>query len=135
MILENNYDLIYNKDNNPFLIYGLEDTLEQNPSLENYNEELKKTSYKILLVHEPDYVDNLKNNEFDLVLSGHSHGGQVKLPGIKPFFLPEGCQKYYSEKYDVNNTKLFISNGVGTSKIKVRLGSTPSINLYRIVKE
>ncbi len=136
LLLENEYDLIYNKDNNPILIYGLKDTLLQEPSFENYeNEIITDIEYRIVLLHEPDYIyEFIHKLPVDLVLAGHSHNGQVNPFFLKPIFLPNGCKKLYDTHYNINNTNIYISNGIGTSMLKIRFNSIPSINLYRLKK-
>lgn len=133
-LLKNSYDTVYNKDNNPILIYGVDNVTYGSPSLTGLDKkELENISYKILLVHEPDYIDNILNKyDIDLILSGHSHNGQIKLFGLKPFYKPDGSKKYFSPHYKENNTDIYISNGIGTSIIQFRFGSIPSINLYRL---
>ena len=93
-------------------------------------------NYKIILVHEPDYIDTItsKYNNTNLVLAGHSHNGQINIPYIKKLLLPEGSKKYYNNYYKVNNTNLYISSGLGESNINFRLFNKPSINFYRINK-
>lgn len=90
--------------------------------------------YSIVLVHEPDYTDNILqyNNNINLILSGHSHNGQVRIPIIGTIYTPNGAKKYYDEHYNIGNTNLYISGGIGNSKLDVRLFNHPSINLYRI---
>ena len=134
--LNNDYDLIYKNDNHPILIYGVDELLFGEPSMEPLNElKLENNIYKIVLAHEPDYIDEIDSSlGIDLVLSGHSHNGQFKIPYIRPIFLPEGSRKYYAPYYKVNDIDLYVSNGVGTSALPIRFASIPSINLYRITK-
>ena len=133
-LLKNSYDIVYNKDNNPILIYGVDDVLYGSPTIKDLNKkELEDISYKIILVHEPDYIDKIINQyDVNLILSGHSHNGQVKLFGFKPFWTPEGSKKYFSPYYEMNDTKIYISNGIGTSLVDFRFGSIPSINFFRL---
>lgn len=130
-ILANEEELIYNKDNTPIALYGVKDTLYEDASIKDFN--LDNNYLKILLVHEPDYIKQT-NNSFDIVLAGHSHNGQVKIPFLKPLWLPIGSRSYWDNYYKVGETDLYISNGLGSSGINLRFASTPSINLYRIVK-
>ena len=132
-VLKNNYDTVYNKTNEGILIYGLDDTLEGTPKINNINnKEVKNIKNRIILVHEPDYIDEfIKNYDASLVLSGHSHGIQVNVLGAN-LFLPKGSKKYYKDYYEVSSTPLYISNGVGCSGINFRLFSVPSINFYRL---
>lgn len=136
IILNNNYDLAYYNSNNPIGIYGVDDYLLGSPNMDKYNEEsFANTSYKILLIHEGDYISKIINEyKFDLILGGHSHNKQVNIPKLKTFWLPPGAKKYYEPYYKVNDTDIFISNGIGTSEVKLRFLSFPSINLYRINK-
>lgn len=87
--------------------------------------------FSIYLLHEPDKFDELSNT-YDLVLAGHSHNGQINIPGIKNLLLKSGARKYYNGYYDINNTKLYISSGIGTDNFKFRFFNKPSINLYRL---
>ena len=91
--------------------------------------------YKILLIHEPDYINNIDYSNFNLILAGHSHNGQVKLPFVGGIILPNGAKKYYKEYYKLNNTDLYISSGIGTSQISFRLFNRPSINFYRLTNK
>ena len=139
ILLKNNYDIIYGENNDKLFIGGL-DTYSYNEADINkvmeYFKDNKDINYKIILVHEPDYIDNIINKyNIDLVLSGHSHNGQVNIPYIKNFFLPYGSKKYYKNYYKVDNTDLYISSGIGESRINFRLLNKPSINFYRIKKE
>lgn len=141
--LYNKYELIYSKTSEPIIIsgigYGDEDIGIKTEQYDKYISELKaddiKPIYSILLVHEPDTVDNLDLNKYDLVLAGHSHGGQVRIPFIGKLYTPEGAKKYYDEYYKINNTDLYISSGLGTSMYKFRLFNRPSFNFYRITNK
>lgn len=144
--LDNNYDKIYKNGNNYILISGIstslhgdktiEEKLENTTSLLNsIPEEEKNNIYKILLTHEPDIIDNISSIKFDLVLAGHSHNGQVRLPFIGAIKKVELAEKYYDAHYTINNTELYISGGLGTSVIKFRFFNRPSINLYRITNK
>ena len=141
--LDNKYELIYSKSNEPIIIsgigYGDEDIGIKTEQFDKYISELKtddiKPIYSILLVHEPDTVDNLDLNKYDLILAGHSHAGQVRLPIIGKLYTPEGAKKYYDEYYKINNTDLYISSGLGTSLYRFRLFNKPSFNFYRITNK
>ena len=100
---------------------------------DNYITE-NKDIYSILLMHEPDFVDNIKLENYDLVLTGHSHNGQVRFPFVGAIVKPDGAKKYFDEYYKINQTELFVSSGIGTSNLKLRLFNRPSINFYRINK-
>ena len=126
-ILNNEYKYIYNKTNEPIIIAGISDNLK--------NIDYTNTTYSILLVHKPDYIDDIDYNNYNLILSGHSLNGYINIPGIKNIFLEKGAKTYYNSYYKLNNTKLYISNGIGTKKFKFRILNKPSINFYRIYKK
>lgn len=88
--------------------------------------------YSILLMHEPDYVDNIDLNNYDLILAGHSHGGQVRLPLIGSIITPVGSKKYHNEYYNISGKPLYVSSGIGTSLMRLRLFEHPSFNFYRL---
>lgn len=144
--LDNTYELIYNNSKEPIIISGISTNYEDSSSIgiktekfDNYINNLSvddiKPIYSILLMHEPDFIDNIKLSNYDLVLSGHSHLGQVRLPFIGKLYTPYGCKKYYDEYYKINDTDIYISGGIGTSWMKFRFFNKPSINLYRITNK
>mgnify|MGYP001625466505 CR=1 FL=1 len=143
--LDNTYKLIYANSSKPIIISGISSNYSDSSNIDtktakfdNYIANLTddiKPIYSILLIHEPDFIDSLNIDNYDLILAGHSHGGQVKLPLIKKLYTPYGAKKYYDEYYKVNQTDLYISSGLGTSKLKFRLFNRPSINFYRITNK
>lgn len=139
ILLNNDYDIIYGNNNDKLFIGGL-DTYSYDKSdidkVMTYFTDNEDINYKIILVHEPDYIDiiNSKYNDINIVLSGHSHNGQVNIPYVKKLFLPFGSRKYYENYYKVSNTDLYISSGLGESRINFRIFNKPSINFYRINK-
>ena len=141
--LNNTYDTIYNDGYQNIFIAGastVKDKLSINDKLKtsiDYWNSFDKNGpiYKILLLHEPDTIDDLSNNPFNLILAGHSHAGQIRLPFIGAIMLPDGAKKYYDSDYKLENSDLYISNGLGVSNYNFRLFNTPSYNLYRLVKK
>lgn len=134
ILLKNAYDLIYKKDSNPLMIYGVDNVSIGEPNTEALNDNRFKDYYKIVLVHEGDFADYISDEEGDLILSGHSHNGQINIPKLKNLVLPKGSKKYYKSYYKVNNNDLYVSNGIGCSVLSLRFFSFPSYNLYRIEK-
>lgn len=138
ILLNNETKLLYYKNDIPIQITGF-NSVDNNPDYSIINQTTEETSnyqlYKIILTHEPDSIDNIIKYNPDLVLSGHSLGGLIKIPFIKPLFLEKGATKYYDDYYKINNTELYISNGLGTSGINARFNNHPSFNLYRLYKK
>ena len=117
------------KDDSSFTLCGLDDESLTDDTL---NTLLKESSsdFKLLLAHEPQFFDDYSASDADLVLSGHAHGGQIRIPfthiGIiapDQYFLPE-----YSEgKFSKNDTTMIISRGLGNSIIPFRIFNRPEI--------
>lgn len=129
--LNNLNKLIYYKGDTPIMLIGLDDSINGNQNIEmafNYED---NNYYKILLTHEPDSYEKIKDKNLDLILAGHSLNGQIRLPFIGSIYTPNGAKKYYDAKYKIDKTEIYISSGLGTSKIPYRLNNRPSINLYR----
>lgn len=103
--------------------------LISNTSKKYFNNEENKDDYKILVIHNPDEYDNYKKFNFDIVLSGHTHNGQINIYKLKELFINS---KYKKEYQKIDNTKIFVNSGIGTKIIKARLFNKPTINLYRI---
>lgn len=145
--LNNKIDIIYNNNGSSLLIAGINTNEDIQESIEKVNNYLEPNPedenpqsnqniiYKILLLHEPDKILEFDYNQYDLILAGHSHNGQIRLPFIGALYTPVGSKKYYDEYYDLGNTKLYISSGIGTSKLKLRLFNRPSFNLYRLTNK
>jgi len=126
--LDNESKIIYYNGDEPIEIVGYSDELK---GKSNYDISLSDY-YKIALIHEGDMMDNIENKNFDLVLAGHSHGGQIRLPFIGSLTKIDGARKYYDEYYKVNNSDLYISYGLGETKYMYRAFNKPSINFYRL---
>ncbi len=90
---------------------------------------IKKEYYNIIICHNPDYSEELINYGFDLVLSGHHHGGLVRFPFIGSLISPELVimPKYSSGLYKYKNKNIIVSNGLGEHSINFRLNNMHTI--------
>ncbi len=85
----------------------------------------------ILLAHEPDFADiGAATGRFDLQISGHSHGGQVRLPLLGAPILPPYGRKYPLGLYTVAGMLLYTNRGVGMLRPHIRLNCRPEITVY-----
>ena len=98
----------------------------------SFTYEATLAEWQLLLLHEPDYVSRITNlPNYDLILSGHSHGGQIRLPFY--YAKTKGALKYTDGLYLLGNeTLLSVSSGVGMTKIPARLGVPPEILYYHL---
>ncbi len=97
-----------------------------NKALDNL---LPEEGYNILLAHRPNYFDLYIIHEPDLVLSGHVHGGQFRLPFIGGLYAPDQgiFPEYDAGHYSSSNTDMIISRGLGNSRFPFRLNNTPEL--------
>lgn len=134
--INNSYELVFSNGIEPILLIGIESNYENNnieETLNNiYSEINLEYNFSILVIHEPDIIDYIDYSKFNLILAGHSHNGQIVIPFIGGIIKDKYAKKYYKDYYELNNTKLYISSGIGTSKYKFRFLNKPSINLYRL---
>ncbi len=85
----------------------------------------------LLMCHAPDYIDTIVEHpqaeRIGLVLSGHTHGGQVRLPFMRPFVLPPLGEKYVEGLFRFGPTQLYVNRGIGTTGLPFRLNCPPEI--------
>lgn len=133
--LENAYEIITSSGGDEILVSGIGNATYNLDDVDKTFDEVKDAGYKLVLMHEPDVSDDIINSyDVDLILGGHSHNGQIRLPLIGALYTPEGAKKYYDEYYRVNGIDIFVSSGIGVSNIDMRLFNKPSIHFYRINK-
>jgi predicted MPP superfamily phosphohydrolase len=92
--------------------------------------------FKILLAHRPEMIKVYAESNTDLVLSGHTHGGQVQVPFIGAIFAPDQgfFPKYASGEYKIKDSVLIISKGIGNSTIPLRMLCEPEFVLVTLKK-
>lgn len=125
------------KNNETIQIVGLDDPnfTDRDPSIQQSILETKLNNmnltndYSILLSHRPEAFKAYVAQDIDLVLSGHAHGGQFRLPFIGGVIAPnQGLfPKYDAGMYSENNTTMIVSRGIGNSIIPIRLNNRPEI--------
>jgi len=87
----------------------------------------------VLLSHQPRVLDLAETHGVSLILSGHTHGGQVSLPLIgSPARFISSEMKYERGLYEKNGTQLYVSRGTGVIGLPVRFGSRPEVALLRL---
>ena len=88
-----------------------------------------ESEFTVVLAHEPQYLARYASTGVDLVLSGHAHGGQFRLPFVGGIVAPDQgfFPEYTSGEYYMNGTEMIVSRGLGNSVIPVRLFNYPEI--------
>ena len=85
-----------------------------------------------MLAHEPDAFDALVNPRIALQLSGHTHGGQVRVPGYGAISLPRWGKHYQMVEYRTGRRQLDVHRGLGTVDDHVRLNCPPEIAMLTL---
>jgi len=92
----------------------------------------------ILLCHEPDYADRVVHHPrfptIDLMLSGHTHGGQIRLPLVGPLILPPMGQKYVQGAFQLGHMQLYVNRGIGAVGLPFRLNCPSEITQITLVR-
>jgi uncharacterized protein len=116
-------------------VAGIDDALDGRPDLSQAIMKIPHADATVLLAHEPDFADYAAKFPVDLQLSGHSHGGQVRVPGIGPIVLPPMAQKYHTGLNRVGQLQVYTSRGVGVINPPVRLNCPPEVSLISLLKD
>jgi predicted MPP superfamily phosphohydrolase len=120
------------QDGARFWLAGVNDVMSGTADLSKTLRGVPFSEAVILLAHEPDFADEASKFPIDLQLSGHSHGGQVRIPLLPPLYLPELAKKYIWGTYRVGPLTLHTSAGLGTVGVPVRLNCPPEITLLTL---
>lgn len=114
-------------------VAGVDDVTEGQSRLDLVLKKLPEEGAAVLLAHEPDFADvSAAAGRFDLQLSGHSHGGQVRIPFYGPVFLPPFSQRYTSGLYEVGDMVQYTNRGLGFVDARLRFLSRPEITVLTL---
>lgn len=111
---------------------GVGDAMERKADLDKALQGISQQDPVILLAHEPDFADQATHRGVSLQLSGHSHGGQVRLPFVGPLFLPPLAQKYPWGLRKIGGLTLYTNVGIGTIHVPVRWNCPPEVTLVTL---
>ncbi|MFZ5944526.1 MAG: metallophosphoesterase [Bacillota bacterium] len=133
--LNNKRQLLYQEERNVWLM-GISDPHMGKPDFNSVLQGIGENDIKILLAHSP-VMNKAVDLNFNLVLSGHTHGGQVRIPFVGAIVAPnQGLFPYYDKGlYKEGNTQLFISSGLGFSSIPIRLFNPAEVVLITLRKK
>jgi len=127
-----NQSIPIERDGARFWLGGVDDVLGRSADLDSTLHDVPADEAVVLLAHEPDYADYVARYAVDLQLSGHSHGGQVRVPFIRPLYLPELARKYIWGLYKIGRLSLYTNPGLGTVGVPVRMNCPPEITLLTL---
>lgn len=133
-LLNNQSIRLRNQTNASISLIGVDSLINGNPDFTSAYGNVNAEEYNILVSHCPDIVSstNIPLTSTDLIVAGHSLGGQVYIPLIGPVFSVEGAKRYNHGSYTINTTKLMITNGLGTMDMDMRLFAPPQLTYFRL---
>ena len=139
VLLQNQHQEIKLLDGSSIYIIGLDDAMLGKPDIEMAVTGIPVDSYNILLAHEPDLADAAHPFNIQLQISGHSHGGQVKIPFVGPLITPPYSEKYYEGFYELGNDDqtltLYVNRGLGTTRLPFRFLSKPELTMFTLTAQ
>ncbi len=89
----------------------------------------------VVAVHEPDIADELQRYPVDFQISGHSHGGQIRFPGVGALYLPRWARKYPMGHYQIGELQLYTNRGIGVVGLPMRFMCPPEITVFTLKKQ
>ena len=114
-------------------VAGVDSSYTSQDRLDLVLEGLPDEGCALLLAHEPDFADEgAATGRFDLQLSGHSHGGQVRPPFLGPLLLPKLGRRYPAGLYEVGGMRLYTDRGVGGTLSPLRANCPPAITVLTL---
>jgi predicted MPP superfamily phosphohydrolase len=115
---------------------GAGDLMADHRNLDRVLEIIPDRDFRILLAHNPDTADSKYSRRIDLILAGHTHGGQVQIPFIGPPFVPVHNKRYVNGVITTSRGgQMFISRGIGWSILPVRFNCYPEIAVLELVPQ
>ncbi|MBT9174874.1 MAG: 3',5'-cyclic adenosine monophosphate phosphodiesterase CpdA [candidate division WS2 bacterium] len=124
------------KEGERIKIGGVGDFYEDFQNLKPTVQDVVEEDLVILISHNPDFVDEIKSRKIDLVLSGHTHGGQVTVFGLWAPFSPFTYKpKFRTGVIETENTVVMVSNGIGTVFLPLRFFARPQVMIIYLRKE
>ncbi len=138
VVLDNKNEKIFQGDEYIYLL-GVDDPHTGNDDLEKAAAGAEEDIPKILLAHSPDIVndlESLKKEDVELILAGHTHGGQIVIPFVQPYWTPtKNHGRYASGLFEIGGTYLYVNRGIGMAVLPVRFNCPPEVTVIELKKK
>ena len=136
-ILLNDSRPILLKDGSSIYLVGVDDAMLGKPDIPLALTHVPYSKFKILLSHAPDLADLASKYNIHWQLSGHSHGGQVKLPFFGALIRPPFAEKYPEGYYSIGTKplSLYVNRGIGTTRLPFRFMAKPELTVFTLQQE
>lgn len=112
-------------------LIGLDDPSSGTVRLESALAGIPADAYKIAAFHAPGYFDRIAGR-VNLVLAGHTHGGQVHIPFVQPFWLPRDSGSYLAGWYSKDGSRMYVNRGIGWTGLPIRFLCRPEITIVTV---
>ncbi len=114
-----------------FWLVGVDDPATQHDDLPRAVAGVPASAPRVLLAHSPHIVRAVRQTPFDLILVGHTHGGQINLPLLSGAWLHHRANRRYIQGfYDVQGSPLYVNRGIGTTTVPLRIGARPEVTHF-----
>lgn len=124
------------KDGDFIYLIGVDDPHLEYDDIEQAMKGIEKNTPKILIAHSPEIFRKIKEKDIDLVLVGHTHGGQINIPPFSHLALPlRYDKKYKNGLFEENSTYLYVNRGIGETLLPIRINAFPEVALITLLKK
>lgn len=134
-VLLNDSTAIRLTDGSRIFLLGIDDAMLGRPDLPLALKKVPENHFKILLSHAPDLAEEAARYPIEWQISGHSHGGQVKLPFVGALVIPPFAKIYSEGLYTIgekNPLTLYVNRGIGTTRLPFRFMAKPELTVYTL---
>jgi predicted MPP superfamily phosphohydrolase len=132
-LLRNSFSQVELSDGSKIYLIGIDDAMLGRPDFITAQKDIPNQGFKILLSHAPDLADQASLFNIHWQLSGHSHGGQVKLPFIGPLIIPPFARNYREGHYIISDKlNLYVNRGLGTTRLPFRFLARPELTIFTL---
>lgn len=135
-LLQNKQDCLVLENGDTIKLIGIDDIVLSKPDFKKPFEGLDTESFNLFISHAPDVVEHIIDQPINLQVSGHSHGGQVRLPFVgAPSTVPPYGRKYVKGMYrpeEKEDMLLYVNVGIGTSQLPYRFLNLPEITIFEL---
>ena len=114
------------------VIAGVDDPFTGHADLRRALEGSPPDTFTLLLSHSPEIFPETARTQVNLVLAGHTHGGQLRLPFLDPLWLPHGSESYVSGWFELGPARMFVTRGIGTAILPFRFLCRPELPLITL---
>ncbi len=112
-------------------LVGIDDAGSGTPNFDSAVREIPSGNFIIAAFHSPAFFQRV-GGRAPLVLAGHTHGGQVRIPGLPPLWLPRQSRPYVEGWYEEKGSRMYVSRGIGMSLLPVRFSCRPEVALITV---